>query len=112
MFIETKLVLQAQSQCVTGRPLLAPIYRWPVLKDLVGFYTNSPCHGGLHVVSLFEYNICRLLSWAYISMGFNPNISQGYNATGPGGRTLVTWVMVALPSALFLCGNRVKRSRV
>jgi hypothetical protein len=34
----------AQSQYVPGRPLLAPIYRWPGLEDLVGFNTN--------------YNIC------------------------------------------------------
>jgi hypothetical protein len=27
----------AQSQSVPRRPLLAPIYRWPGLKDLVGF---------------------------------------------------------------------------
>jgi hypothetical protein len=30
----------AQSQSVSGRPLLAPIYRWPGLKDPVGFNTN------------------------------------------------------------------------
>jgi hypothetical protein len=30
----------AQFQSVPGRPLLAPIYRWPGLKDLVGFNTN------------------------------------------------------------------------
>jgi hypothetical protein len=30
----------AQSQSVPGRPLLAPIYRWPGLKDPVGFNTN------------------------------------------------------------------------
>jgi hypothetical protein len=30
----------AQSQSVPGRPLLAPIYRWPSLKDPVGFNTN------------------------------------------------------------------------
>jgi hypothetical protein len=34
----------AQSQSVPGRPLLAPLYRWPGLKDPVGFNTN--------------YNIC------------------------------------------------------
>jgi hypothetical protein len=31
----------AQSQSVPSRPLLAPIYRWPGLKDPVGFNTNS-----------------------------------------------------------------------
>jgi hypothetical protein len=30
----------AQSQSVPGRPLLAPIYRWPGLKEPVGFNTN------------------------------------------------------------------------
>jgi hypothetical protein len=30
----------AQSQSVPGRPLLAPIYRWPGLEDPVGFNTN------------------------------------------------------------------------
>jgi hypothetical protein len=30
----------AQSQYVAGRPLLAPIYRWLGLKDLVRFNTN------------------------------------------------------------------------
>jgi hypothetical protein len=30
----------AQSQSVPGRPLLAPIYRWPSLKEPVGFNTN------------------------------------------------------------------------
>jgi hypothetical protein len=30
----------AQSQSLPGRPLLAPIYRWPGLKDPVGFNTN------------------------------------------------------------------------
>jgi hypothetical protein len=34
----------AQSQSVPDRPLLAPIYRWPGLKDPVGFDTNySAC---------------------------------------------------------------------
>jgi hypothetical protein len=30
----------AQSQSVPGRPLLAPTYRWPGLKDPIGFNTN------------------------------------------------------------------------
>jgi hypothetical protein len=62
MFIETKLVLHAQFRCVPGRPLLAPLYRWPGLEVPVGSYTNSPYYGGLHTISLFEYNKCRLLS--------------------------------------------------
>jgi hypothetical protein len=31
----------AQSQSIPGRPLLAPIYRWPGLKDPVRFNTND-----------------------------------------------------------------------
>jgi hypothetical protein len=30
----------AQSQSVPGRPLLDPMYRWPGLKEPVGFNTN------------------------------------------------------------------------
>jgi hypothetical protein len=43
--IENKRGTQlAQSQFVPGRPLLAPIYRWPGLKDPVGFNTNYSAH--------------------------------------------------------------------
>jgi hypothetical protein len=43
--IENKRSTQlAQSQSVPGRPLLAPIYRWPGLKDPVGFNTNYSVH--------------------------------------------------------------------
>jgi hypothetical protein len=39
--IENKCGTQsAQSQSVPGRPLLAPIYRWPGLKDPIRFNTN------------------------------------------------------------------------
>jgi hypothetical protein len=39
--IENKRSIQlAQSQAVPDQPLLAPIYRWPGLKDLAGFNTN------------------------------------------------------------------------
>jgi hypothetical protein len=39
--IDNKCGIQlAQSQSIPGRPLLAPIYRWPGLKDPVGFNTN------------------------------------------------------------------------
>jgi hypothetical protein len=53
-------------------------------------YKDSPCYDGLHIVFLFEYNICRLLSWAYIPMGLSLNISQGTNTTGLGACTHVT----------------------
>jgi hypothetical protein len=39
--IENKRGTQlTQSQSIPGWPLLAPIYRWPGLKDPVGFNTN------------------------------------------------------------------------
>jgi hypothetical protein len=39
--IENKRGTQlAQSQSVPGRPLLAPVYRWPGLKGPVRFNTN------------------------------------------------------------------------
>jgi hypothetical protein len=39
--IENKRGTQlAQSQSTPGRPFLAPIYRWPGLKDPVGFNIN------------------------------------------------------------------------
>jgi hypothetical protein len=39
--IENKRGTQlAQSQSIPGQPLLAPIYRWPGLKDPVGFDTS------------------------------------------------------------------------
>jgi hypothetical protein len=41
------------SQSVPGRPLLAPIYRWPGLEDLVGFNTN---YNVLYdIISYFDY---------------------------------------------------------
>jgi hypothetical protein len=42
----------AQSQSVPGRPLLAPIYRWPGLKEPVGFNTNYSVHIQYHLVFL------------------------------------------------------------
>jgi hypothetical protein len=43
----------AQSQSVTGRPLLAPIYRWPDLEGPVGFNTNYNVCTRHHLV--FDY---------------------------------------------------------
>jgi hypothetical protein len=41
MGVENKRGTQlAQSQSVPGRPLLAPIYRWPGLEDPIGFNIN------------------------------------------------------------------------
>jgi hypothetical protein len=40
----------AQSQSVSGRPLLAPIYRWPGLKEPVGFDTNYSARIQYHLV--------------------------------------------------------------
>jgi hypothetical protein len=52
---------------------------WPLLKVarsrgpgrvLYRFIT----YGGLHIISLFQYNIFWLLFWVFISIGLNPNI--------------------------------------
>jgi hypothetical protein len=40
----------AQSQFVPGRPLLAPIYRWPDLKEPLGFNTNYSVRIRYHLV--------------------------------------------------------------
>jgi hypothetical protein len=49
--IENKRGTQlAQSQSVPGQPLLAPIYRWPGLKDTVGFDTNYSARIRYHLV--------------------------------------------------------------
>jgi hypothetical protein len=48
----------AQSQSVPGRPLLAPLYRWPGLEEPVGFNTN--------------YNVCircHLVFRLYLCLG-------------------------------------------
>jgi hypothetical protein len=43
----------AQSQYDPGRPLLAPIYRWPGLEDRVGFNTNyNVC---IDIILYFDY---------------------------------------------------------
>jgi hypothetical protein len=49
----------AQSQSVPGRTLLAPIYSWPGLKDLVGFNIN--------IVSIYDINsyFDYVYNWAY-----------------------------------------------
>jgi hypothetical protein len=83
MFIETKLVLQAKSRCSPHQPLLAPTYRWPGLEVLVGFYTDSP---HMVVYILFPYlntTYIDFYSWAFIPMGLNLNLSQGYQCHGP-----------------------------
>jgi hypothetical protein len=55
--IENKRGTQlAQSQSVPGRPLLAPMYRWPGLKDPVGFNTNYSVHIRYHLV--FQLCLC------------------------------------------------------
>jgi hypothetical protein len=56
----------AQSQSVPGRPLLAPIYRWPYFKDPVGF--NKITMSVYEVISYFDY----VYDWAYL------NGPQGY----------------------------------
>jgi hypothetical protein len=38
------VINMAYSQSIPGRPLLAPIYRWPGLKEPVGFVTYYSVH--------------------------------------------------------------------
>jgi hypothetical protein len=67
MCVENKRGAQlAQSQSVPGRPLLAPIYRWPGLKDPIGFNTNYNVRIRYHLV--FPLYLCFGL----------PNRPQGY----------------------------------
>jgi hypothetical protein len=64
----------AQSQSVSGRPLLAPIYRWPCLKDPVGFNTNYSVRIRYQLVFL----LCLLL------------VLRGTKITGSISYTLVS----------------------
>jgi hypothetical protein len=49
--IENKRGIQlAQSQSVPSRPLLAPIYRRPGLKDPIGFNTNYSVRIRYHLI--------------------------------------------------------------
>jgi hypothetical protein len=87
--IENKRDTQlAQSQSVPGRPLLAPIYRWPGLKDPVGFNTN--------------YNVCircHLVFRLHLCLGL-PNGPRGTKIMGLISYTLVTTRPLAIcPSA-------------
>jgi hypothetical protein len=61
MCVENKGSTQlAQSQSVPGRPLLAPLYRWPGLEDPVGFNTNYNVCIRCHLV--FRLHLCLGLS--------------------------------------------------
>jgi hypothetical protein len=72
VYVENKRGIQlAQSQSVLGRPLLAPIYRWPGLEDPVGFNTNYSVCIQCHLV--FQLHLCLYL----------PNGPQGYQDNGP-----------------------------
>jgi hypothetical protein len=53
-----KIILEssAQSQCVPGRLLLAPIYRWLGLEDPVGFDTDPSYMMVYNTTSLFDYD--------------------------------------------------------
>jgi hypothetical protein len=60
--IENKRGTQlAQSQSVPGLPLLAPIYRWPGLKDPVGFNKN-------YSIRIRYQLIYRLCLWLDLSI--------------------------------------------
>jgi hypothetical protein len=69
--------LHAQSRCVPGRPLLAPIYRWPSLEDPVGFDTDPSYMTVYNTTSFSTMITLRLLSWAYVSTGLYPDRPQG-----------------------------------
>jgi hypothetical protein len=59
----------AQYPSVPGRPLLAPIYRWPGLKAPVGFNTTTSLYD---TDSYFDHND----AWAWL------NGPQGYTDNG------------------------------
>jgi hypothetical protein len=61
----------AQSQSVPARPLLAPLHRWPGLKDPVGFNTN--CNVCIQYQLVFRLHLCLGL----------PNRPWGYQDNGP-----------------------------
>jgi hypothetical protein len=70
--IENKRGTQlAQSQSIPSQPLVAPLYRWPGLKDPVGFNTNYNVRIQYHLV--FRLHLCLGL----------PNGHQGYQDNGP-----------------------------
>jgi hypothetical protein len=79
--IENKRDTQlAQSQSVLGRPLLAPLYRWPGLKNPVGFNTN--------------YNVriwYHLIFWIHLCLG----LSNGPRCTKIMG--LISYTLVSSP---------------
>jgi hypothetical protein len=47
----------AQSQSIPGRPLLAPLYRWPGLKEPVEFNTNYNVYIRCHLVFRQHHNL-------------------------------------------------------
>jgi hypothetical protein len=51
--LRQSLVLQAKSRCVHSRPLLAPIYRWPGIKETVG---SMQIRHVMAVYILFHYS--------------------------------------------------------
>jgi hypothetical protein len=70
--IENKRSTQlTQSQSLPGRPLLAPLYRWPGLEDPVGFNTN-------YLVRIWYHLVFRL----HLFLGL-PNGPRGYQDNGP-----------------------------
>jgi hypothetical protein len=72
VYVENKRGTQlAQSQSGPGRPLLAPLYRWPGLKKLVRFNTNYNACIRCHLV--FRLHLCLDL----------PNGPQGYQDNEP-----------------------------
>jgi hypothetical protein len=81
ILLRQKLGYKMKSRWSSTDPL-GPFYR-PGLEVLVGFNTNLLTMTVYIIVSLFEYTILWLLSWAIIFVGLNSNIYQGYQCHGP-----------------------------
>jgi hypothetical protein len=56
MIIEIKCGLQVWSQCIPGRPLLAPIYRWQVSRNRSGSIQISLYKTNCNTTSYFNYD--------------------------------------------------------
>jgi hypothetical protein len=80
--------LQAQSRCVPGQPLLAPIYRWPGLEDPVGFDTDPSYMTVDNIVSLFDYDYSLTPILGLCFYGPLPKQTLG---------VLIQWALVAIP---------------
>jgi hypothetical protein len=89
--LKISLELSAQSQCVPGWPLLAPIYRWPGLEDPIEFDTDPSYMMVYNTTSLFDYDYTLTfilgLFFQWASTRTDP---RGTNTTGLGSHTLIS----------------------